>query len=64
MDNSLLDPGNPANPLILPRYCSLQTMGMKFTEIVNKKKLNFMIDIKKGGAVHVDAMQHYMVRNK
>ncbi|KRX73807.1 hypothetical protein T06_7641 [Trichinella sp. T6] len=29
MDNSLLDPGNPANPLILPRYCSLQTMGMK-----------------------------------
>ncbi|KRX33939.1 hypothetical protein T09_2054 [Trichinella sp. T9] len=40
MDNSLLDPGNPANPLILPRYCSLQTMGMKSMIIFRQKICN------------------------
>ncbi|KRX65335.1 hypothetical protein T09_11802 [Trichinella sp. T9] len=56
MDNSLLDPGNPANPLILPRYPNngneilfVQSFGSSFSlfgsvwKIISKSNRSFLI---------------------
>ncbi|XP_003367086.1 hypothetical protein Tsp_14649 [Trichinella spiralis] len=40
------------------RKAFVEKMEKVIVNVQIRKKLNFLIDIKKGGAVHIDAAQH------